>query len=93
MFYVLGFVFVLLMCFCVTFRTCMFHPISTIFYGVKDTYEFFAHKKFNECEVGQIIAYCGLFGLALQCNTPSDMDAVANVSRKWKRRHQKRTLI
>ena len=31
--------------------------------------------------------------LALQCNTPSDMDGVSNVSRKWKRRNQKRSLL
>ena len=45
----------------------------------------------KSCKEGDMLSEAEI--IALQCNTPSDMDAVANVSRKWKRRQQKRTLI
>lgn len=46
----------------VTFRQIIFHPFKSLYYGTTDSYYFFKHKKFNECVVGQIICFSGLFG-------------------------------
>lgn len=46
----------------VTVRQICFHPFRSIYYGAKDSFFYFYHKHYNNCEVGQILAYCGLFG-------------------------------
>ena len=44
-------------------RCVLLHPVSTIYYVVKDLYFYFRHKKYNECKAyGKIIDVTALFG-------------------------------
>ena len=38
-------------------RCVVFHPFATVFYGIKDLYEYIIHKKKNEAPYGQILCY------------------------------------
>lgn len=38
------------------------HPILVPFYAVKDTYEYFWYKKYNDCPYGTLESYTGMFG-------------------------------
>lgn len=44
------------------FRGFALHPISSIYYAVKDLLEFVYVRRWRECEQGFIDMYCGLFG-------------------------------
>lgn len=44
------------------FRCAMSHPFWTIYYCIVDLYVYIWQKKYNECPVGELVAYCGLFG-------------------------------
>lgn len=44
------------------FRCAVFHPISLVYYGCRDLYFYFKHKKYNLCHTGELVAYVGLFG-------------------------------
>lgn len=46
----------------IPFRLVVKNPVSTVFYAVKDLYEYIVHHKYNECPTGKIIAYTALFG-------------------------------
>ena len=46
----------------IPFRLVVKHPIATVFYAVKDLYEYVVHHKYRECPTGKIIAYTALFG-------------------------------
>lgn len=39
------------------------HPFKSIYYGIKDLYDYIVHKKWLLCSVGGIVSYIGLFGL------------------------------
>lgn len=45
----------------IPFRLVVKNPISSVFYAVKDLYEYIVHRKRNECPTGKIIAYTALF--------------------------------
>lgn len=49
-------------CLSVCFRVAVSNPISTVKYAAIDVYKYFKYKKYNECDVGRILAYIGLFG-------------------------------
>lgn len=59
---VLFFVFIGLMCFCVTFRVVVLHPIDTVKYAVKDTYYYFKHHKYDYYDAGLLNCYFAHFG-------------------------------
>lgn len=46
----------------VIFRTVLFHPIKTIYYGSRDIFFYFKHKEKNRLKTGELICYCALFG-------------------------------
>lgn len=54
--------FVLLMVFSVTFRVLVTHPVSTVYYAVRDFYKYLRYHRWHELETGKLIAYCALFG-------------------------------
>lgn len=43
-------------------RCLMFHPISSVLYGVHDLYFYIKHKQKNLYGTGELVAYVGLFG-------------------------------
>lgn len=43
-------------------RCVAFHPISSVYYGVKDVYFYFKLNMKNLCPTGSLVAYIGLFG-------------------------------
>lgn len=53
---------VILFIFSVIFRCIVFNPHFTLYYGVKDLYDFFRFRKWNNAKCGELIAYVGLFG-------------------------------
>lgn len=46
----------------IPFRLVIKNPFSTVYYAVKDLYEYFAHHKGRNCPTGKILAYTALFG-------------------------------
>lgn len=46
----------------VPFRLAVLHPFSTIYYAVKDSINFFKHKKYNWYEAGKLRCYTAEFG-------------------------------
>ena len=55
-------VIVILCFFSVCVRLAVLNPFKTIYYAVKDFYFYIRHKKKNECPVGKLELYTGLFG-------------------------------
>ena len=47
---------------CPKIRCAFFHPVSTVYYGCKDTYYYFKHNLKNLYPTGELVAYVGLFG-------------------------------
>lgn len=45
-----------------SFRCAVFHPLKVLRYSVKDIRFYFAHKEYNLCHTGELLAYVGLFG-------------------------------
>ena len=45
-----------------TLRCAVTHPISVIVNGARDLYTYVAHKEYNVCGTGELVAYTGLFG-------------------------------
>ncbi len=45
-----------------TFRCALFHPIKLVVNGVRDLIRYYAHKEYNLCATGELVAYTGLFG-------------------------------
>lgn len=43
-------------------RLVIKNPAATVFYAVKDLYEYIVHKSARNCPTGKIIAYTALFG-------------------------------
>ena len=73
-------VFACIMSVCV--RVILTHPVSTVYYGVKDIYKYFRFHRWNECSTGIISCYVGLFGKTLS--------AVHKVVKLYKRYNNKR---
>lgn len=46
----------------IPFRLVVKNPFSTVFYAVKDLYEYIVHHTARNCPTGKIIAYTALFG-------------------------------
>lgn len=46
----------------IPFRLIIKNPVSTVYYAVKDLYEYFYHHKARNCPTGKILAYTALFG-------------------------------
>lgn len=78
----IGIVFACIMSVCV--RVILTHPVSTIFYGVKDTYRYFRFHRWNECSTGIISCYVGLFGKG------KTLSAVHKVVKLYKRYNNKK---
>lgn len=46
-----------------TFRCAIFHPFSTVFYAIKDSYNYFKYKRWREFKnFGTLTIFTGLFG-------------------------------
>lgn len=78
----IGIVFACIMSVCV--RVILTHPVSTVFYGVKDTYRYFRFHRWNECSTGIISCYVGLFGKG------KTLSAVHKVVKLYKRYNNKK---
>lgn len=46
----------------IPFRLVIKNPVSTVYYAVKDLYEYFVHHTARNCPTGKILAYTALFG-------------------------------
>lgn len=75
-------VFACIMSVCV--RVILMHPVSTVYYGVKDIYKYFRFYRWNECSTGTISCYVGLFGKG------KTLSAVHKVVKLYKRYNNKR---
>ena len=75
-------VFACIMSVCV--RVILTHPVSTVYYGVKDIYKYFRFHRWNECSTGIISCYVGLFGKG------KTLTAVHKVVKLYKRYNNKR---
>lgn len=75
-------VFACIMSVCV--RVILTHPVSTVYYGVKDIYKYFRFYRWNECSTGTISCYVGLFGKG------KTLSAVHKVVKLYKRYNNKR---
>lgn len=78
----IGIVFACIMSVCV--RVILTHPVSTVFYGVKDIYRYFRFHRWNECSTGIISCYVGLFGKG------KTLSAVHKVVKLYKRYNNKK---
>lgn len=47
---------------CPKIRCAVFHPVSTVYYGVKDLYYYVKHNMWHLYPTGELVAYVGLFG-------------------------------
>lgn len=45
-----------------TLRCAVFHPVSLIWYGVRDLFYYIRHHQNDLCGSGELVAYTGLFG-------------------------------
>lgn len=45
-----------------TLRCAVFHPVSLIWYGVRDLFYYIRHYQYDLCGSGELVAYTGLFG-------------------------------
>ena len=59
---VIFFVFIVLICYCVTFRVVVTNPIKTIKYAIIDTYRYFKHHEYDYYEAGLLNCYFAHFG-------------------------------
>ena len=46
----------------VVFRTCISHPIKTIYYSIIDIYNYFREHRYDAMQTGKLICYTALFG-------------------------------
>lgn len=68
----------------VTVRQICFHPFKAIICTCKDIYEYVVHKKYNECPVGRLVAYVGLFGKG------KTLSAVHEIVKRYNRYNDKK---
>ena len=59
---VIFFVVIALICYCVTFRVVVFHPINTVKYAVLDVYRYFKHHQYDYYDAGLLNCYFAHFG-------------------------------
>ncbi len=59
---ILFIVFILIVIFCPLVRFILFHLEKIVYYTPLDVYDFFVHKRYNECPFGYIAVYNGYFG-------------------------------
>lgn len=71
-------VFACIMSVCV--RVILTHPVSIVYYGVKDIYKYFRFYRWNECSTGTISCYVGLFGKG---KTLSAVHKVVNLYKRY----------
>lgn len=45
-----------------TLRCAVFHPVSLVWYGVRDLFYYVRHHQYDLCGSGELVAYTGLFG-------------------------------
>lgn len=43
-------------------RLIVKHPFATVYYAIRDLYEYFKYKQYNVCKTGELIGFIGLFG-------------------------------
>ena len=55
-------IFVFLLVMFPTFRCAVTHPFAVVYNGVRDLWKYIAHKEYNLCGSGELVAYTGLFG-------------------------------
>lgn len=55
-------IFVFLLVMFPTFRCAVTHPFAVVYNGVWDLWKYIAHKEYNLCGSGELVAYTGLFG-------------------------------
>ena len=63
--YMILIIFIPIIIFCiisVVFRTCLFHPIKTLYYSIVDIYNYFRQHKYDAMQTGKLICYTALFG-------------------------------
>lgn len=53
---------VIVLVLCPTIRCAVCHPVKVVVNGARDLWVYIKHKKWNECETGELVAYTGLFG-------------------------------
>lgn len=59
--FALGFLIILCL-FSVFIRTLLFNPFKTIFYGLKDSIQYFTQHRYDSMQTGKLICYTALFG-------------------------------
>jgi hypothetical protein len=62
MVYIVAIVLVVLFIFCVPFRVAVLHPVSDVFYGVKDFINYIRYRQWNNLKTGKLLCFIGLFG-------------------------------
>lgn len=60
-------------------RCAVLHPVSTLYYGVKDLYYYIKHMKWHNYKTGELVAFVGLFGKG------KTLSAVHKVVRAYKK--------
>lgn len=68
-----------------TFRCALFHPVSTVYYGVRDLILYFLHRKYNDLKTGEIVCFCGMFGRGKTLSAVHEV-----VARKYKAKDGKK---
>ena len=69
-------------------RCAIFHPFKTIKNGIKDTYYYFKHKKWNEAPYGKIIGYIADSGKKFGCG--KTLTAVFYLTELYKKYNNKK---
>lgn len=59
---ILGLLFLLLLVMFPTFRCAVMHPFGCVYYGARDLWQYIAHREYDLCGSGELVAYTGLFG-------------------------------
>jgi len=64
-------------------RLIVKHPFATVYYAIRDLYEYFKYHKYDECKTGELIGFIGLFGKG------KTLSAVHHVITKYNRYNDK----
>lgn len=65
------------------FRILILNPFKDVFYFFRDAYFYIAHKEYNNCQTGEMVAFTGLFGKG---KTLSAVHYVMNLYRTFNNR-------
>lgn len=72
-------IFIVFLIISLPFRYTIFHPIKVVKNAIYDIYDYFAHKKFNECkEYGKVIMYTASDSQAFGCGKSLSMVHLCN---------------